>query len=330
MGVVSLGSASAALPGGGGGGGGGAACAYSAPPTLLAMAAGPARGATPHALMLERAVARAAPSARLAIASASETASALGGGSGGGSGGGEAEQQLRAAFCGIARSEMDGSADAAVLEEASALSRLSAPRAAGAHYQAVAPLAAQAAAGGAGEGGLDEAVEALRAQPASDADLAAGFDVFTTYLDKVTDIRGQALKVYEDAGRLLPQEGKAALAGSVAALDKAENLGIADPPPGQWIVYGMARKANSNHALISQLVHGLETKLALLQEEVDCPFCLDKVGTEGRATHIVPSCCHRACQECWQNWGNVCGAQGRAPFCPLCRGPAEFMAVLNP
>lgn len=270
-------------------------------------------------------MARAAPSARRAIEMASAGASSQGAAA--------QDEALRLAFCGVAQQEMDSSVEAGQFEQMRAMSRLSAPRlaaggAGGAPaYQAVVPLAAQAAHAGA-EPALADALEGLRPIPASDADCATGFTVFTTYLDKVTDIRAQALAVYADAGALLGGEGKAALAGSVAMLDKAENLGVEDPPPGQWIVYGMARKANTNHASISALVHALESKLALLQGECDCPMCLEPVGA-GSPAHIISPCCHRTCQECWSNWSNVCAAQHKAPFCPLCRGPAEFMAVLN-
>ena len=310
----------------------------SAPASAAAAAASAA--VSPGGAMLERAMARAAPQARRALAAASASAlecapsaaapsvsAAL------------AEAQLRAAMCSVAQDEMGSSAEAGQAASAGAMARLCALGAGGGGgggalalpaYEAEAPLAAQAAAGGGEDGGLREALEGLRAEPASDADLAAGFAVFSAYLDKVVEIRGQALEVYADAGKLLPAEGRGALAASVAVLDDPANLAVADPPPGQWIVYGMAKQANRNHGVISALVHGLESKLALLQEAVDCPFCLEGVGGEGRAVHIVPACCHRTCGDCWGNWAQVCAAQGRAVFCPLCRGPGEFLEVLSP
>jgi hypothetical protein len=289
----------------GAGGGGGA----SAPPP----------GAPPAANFLERAL-MASPSAAadrlLLVCKAQKGASAE-----------EADLSVQEAMVGLAQEEMAGSAGAAELEMASASARLSAAAAGEGAYQAVVPLAAAAAAGPGGDGGLGGALEGLRAEPASDAACASGFAVFTTYLDKVTEIRGSAIKVYTDASALLPEEGKAALKASFGSLDSAANLGVEDPPPGQWIVYGMAKKCSSNQALIAQLVHSLETKLALLTGEVDCPMCLESVGGE-RPAHIL-ACCHKTCKECWQNWSNVCTAQHRQPFCPLCRGPAEFLEVLN-
>jgi hypothetical protein len=332
MGVVSLGASAAAGALGGGAAAGRAQQAASAPAA---------------AAMLERAMARAAPQAKRALASASASArdcapsaaaapaSAL-----------QAEsQQLRMAFCDAAQSEMDASEEAGEAAEASAMAALSVRMRWGTGggggggaalplpaYEAVAPLAVAPAHGGAGgvDGARADAKEGLRAEPASDADLAAGFAVFSSYLDKVVGIRGQALGVYADAGALLPEEGRAALRASVAVLDDPANLAVADPPPGQWIVYGMARKASANHGVIAALVHSLECKLALLQTAVDCPFCMERVGEGGRTAHVVPACCHRACSDCWENWAQVCATQGRAAFCPLCRGPAELMAVLSP
>ena len=192
---------------------------------------------------------------------------------------------MRAAFSGVACSEMASSSEAAAEESSSAMARMSSALSAGPSYQAVAPMAASA---GLEAGELAEGIEGLRVQPTSDAELETGFSVFTTYRDKVSEIRTQALQLYSDAAALLPEEGKSALGASVKALDRAENLGIADPPPGEWIVYGMARKAYGNHALISSLVHSLETKLALLQQAVDCPMCLEAVGGGQRAR--LPTC----------------------------------------
>lgn len=304
---LSMRAAAFRSPASGGAGGGGGA---GAPPP----------GAPPAVNFLERAL-MASPSAAadrlLLVCKAQKGASAE-----------EADISVQEAMVGLAQEEMAGSAGAAELEMASASARLSAAAAGEGAYQAVVPLAAAAAAGpGGDDGGLGRALEGLRAEPASDAACASGFAVFTTYLDKVTEIRGSAMKVYTDASALLPEEGKAALKASFGALDSAANLGVEDPPPGQWIVYGMAKKCSSNQALIAQLVHSLETKLALLTGEVDCPMCLESVGGE-RPAHIL-ACCHKTCRECWQNWSNVCAAQHRQPFCPLCRGPAEFLEVLN-
>lgn len=190
-------------------------------------------------------------------------------------------------------------------------------------YTAVAPLAAQNTAA------AQEGVESLRKEPSTDEECAAGFQLFATYLDKVTEIRVSTLALWEASQGFFVGGSGEGVKAKIKGIDGANNLGVDDPPPGEWIVHAMAQRANKNHAVISSVVHSIETSLSLLKrEDVDCPMCLESLS-DGRPSKVL-GCCHRTCQECWANFNAVCAERGIAPFCPLCRGPAAFIEAITP
>lgn len=173
-----------------------------------------------------------------------------------------------------------------------------------------------------------EGLESLRKEPHSEEECARGFSLFASYLDKVTDIRASTFTLWEDAQHLMEGAPAARIQETMKAIDDNANMGVEDPPAGQWIVYDMAKKANSNHGLISKVVHTIETGLALLKkEDLECPCCMEPLK-EGLPTKVL-ACCHKTCLDCWENFSAVCAVRGIAPFCPLCRGQDEFLATIT-
>jgi hypothetical protein len=190
-------------------------------------------------------------------------------------------------------------------------------------YTPVVPLAAQNASV------VQEGVESLRKEPSTDEECAAGFQLFATYLDKVTEIRVSTLALWEASKEFFVQGTDGGVVAAIKAIDEAGNMGVDDPPKGEWIVHSMAQRANKNHAVISSVVHSIETSLSLLKrEDVDCPMCLETLS-DGRPSKVL-ACCHKTCAECWANFSVVCAERGIAPFCPLCRGPAAFIEAITP
>jgi len=75
----------------------------------------------------------------------------------------------------------------------------------------------------------------------------------------------------------------------------------------------MTVKADSNNDKLKGVLRNIETKLELLNNLDDCPFCLESL--ENLET-VTLGCCHKACKECCGFWQEM---KGRNAFCPLCR-----------
>lgn len=191
---------------------------------------------------------------------------------------------------------------------------------------AAADLAVVAAAPMAAAGAADFAtlLEQLRREPADD-ELAAKFAIFEEYSATVSEVRTGFTGAIEAHRATLPPAVVSSTEAELKKLD-AEGGGAEEGAAGCWFVFHMMRVAGNNHARLSALLHGLETKLRLLADaDVDCPMCLCAVGAEhGRPAKLL-GCCHRTCEECWANWVQV--RAGAPLFCPLCMQP-QFLEAL--
>lgn len=167
-------------------------------------------------------------------------------------------------------------------------------------------------------------LEQLRTEPTVDDEIKAKFAIFETYMDSVTVLRNDVYSTWENAKAQFETNAVHRMDQQLKKVDATENMGVADQD-GVWIVYGMMVRASSNHTLLSTILKEMETKLALLASDVDCPMCLEPVGVgEGKKAAKILACCHRTCTECWTEWAAV----HPHPFCPLCR-QVDFVEELS-
>merc|ERR1712232_888168 len=88
---------------------------------------------------------------------------------------------------------------------------------------------------------------------------------------------------------------------------------------------GMMRQAERNNLKMAAILQGFEQKLKFMteNEQRECPVCLEDFD-KGLKQSKTLGCCHKVCNECWNNWSKV--MNGR-PFCPLCRHD-DFVGVV--
>jgi len=301
-----------------GGGGGGAPPAAAA---ALAGAAPPAWAERRMAKAAARAPARATDGAGAGAGAAPAAAAAAADEADGGFEGAAAAESVRATF---AAARLNSPLRAAYAGGAGGGAAPSAADVADAvDALAAAPVEAAAAAG-AGAGALDALLAELRAEP-PDVEVAAKFALFEEYAATVSELRDGFCGAVDAHGARLPAGAAPALRAALARLD-ADGSAAPDAPPGTWFAHAMATVAARNHGALARLTADLETKLRLCDApDAQCPICLADI-TAARPSKLL-SCCHRVCEECFENWAQVCHAQHRAPFCPLCMAPA-FLDVL--
>jgi hypothetical protein len=188
---------------------------------------------------------------------------------------------------------------------------------------AVAAASAAPALAADANGELASLLEQLREEPEDPEEMSAKFAIFETYMNTVVQLRNEVVAAVERAREHLEGGAFAGIQRGLRALDAHEYLGAAEAT-GVWLVYGMMRTASQNHARLSNLLRDVETKLALVAADADCPICLEPLGVgEGKKAPKMLVCCHRTCVECWNEWAAV----HPNPFCPLCRN-VEFIEVL--
>jgi hypothetical protein len=174
---------------------------------------------------------------------------------------------------------------------------------------------------------LDQLLIQLKVEPINDSESYTKFLLFDEYLSTVVLLRDQVHSLFARGLPALSAAGAAAsgLSRRLKSIDAMENLAVEEPPRGEWLVYGMARRAAKNHSALSSALRELETKLALVaREDLECPFCFEVC-----VSPKILSCCHKACTECWTHWVNVRAEQHDGPpFCPYCHN-VEFIERIN-
>jgi len=159
---------------------------------------------------------------------------------------------------------------------------------------------------------IDDLLRQMVVEPTDPDDLAAKFTLFEQFLDTVSSIRDLTLEYWTQNEGQFEGSVKQACQREIARIDRDDNLGIIDDPR-KWFVYSMTKKANENSRDISKVLSGLKAKFSLISQDLyECPFCLDNM-TEGN--NVLLGCCHRTCNDCWDNWVSLKGHQA---FCPLC------------
>ena len=58
----------------------------------------------------------------------------------------------------------------------------------------------------------------------------------------------------------------------------------------------------------------------------ECSICLENIEKENM---YITECCHKFCNECFQNWSKICKDQKNDVKCPTCRTLLEEISVDN-
>eukprot|EP00759_Apiculatamorpha_spiralis_P000647 PhF_6_TR10248/c0_g1_i1/m.15891 len=170
-----------------------------------------------------------------------------------------------------------------------------------------------------------EGLEGLKKEPKSDEAIAAKFQVYETFSEKVTQTRTDLCKTVEEALPLLPTTAVSTIQKDMKLLDSNDNMGIHDQSRF-WFVYDMMVKAGKNCTLMENLSRGIQAKVNLAADnsQPECPICLEAWSADVQP--MLLGCCHRVCGTCWTEWQRV---QGTNAFCPLCRNKEFLDAVMQ-
>ena len=178
----------------------------------------------------------------------------------------------------------------------------------------------------------------LRQEPKDDELMAAKFEVYEKFSEKVTVIRSALEEVSGSALRDLPDGApRQGVRNDLAKLEGAEMSGIYDQSR-YWFVHDMMEKTASNCTAMDGMSNRIEAllKFAASNTQTDCPICLrayastvpgqtGEVSDDGEVCVAKTlSCCHSVCTDCWNEWVTL---QGSSAFCPLCRNK-EFLEFL--
>ena len=144
------------------------------------------------------------------------------------------------------------------------------------------------------------------------ADAAASFDVTNPSTGEVVGTAPNASQADLDAANA--PATKQQIERQIAAVDRADNLSIADDPR-KWFVHGMCEKASRNQRVLDGVLRDIQAKIQVLASQTECPICLEEFSPAVPPTTLA--CAHKACQSCWTHWCAVVGGP-HAP-CPLCR-----------
>jgi len=173
---------------------------------------------------------------------------------------------------------------------------------------------------------IENVLRLLKDMPRDDEDCSSKFGIFEGYLATVEKVRADTLSFWDEAKPEFVAGAREAIEASLKRLDSAASMGLSDDAfDGQataWFVQPMARQASRNNGTLTAILASIRTKLELLNREVDCPICLERLEADGQPATTLP-CCHKVCATCWDGWVQARGGAHGA-FCPLCRH-AEFL-----
>lgn len=165
------------------------------------------------------------------------------------------------------------------------------------------------------ENSMTQILNQLRREPTNEQEIATKFQLYETFLGTVEDSRKATYDFWKECKPDFDavensQHIIQSIEKGIKDIDSGDNLGIVFDR-GNWFVYDMTVKADSNNEKLKACIHDLEIKLDLLDKDDECPFCLEK-GQES----VTLGCCHKACVDCWTHWQEL---KGQNAFCPLCR-----------
>lgn len=168
---------------------------------------------------------------------------------------------------------------------------------------------------------VDVLLKELQREPDNDAEIAAKFGMYESFLKTVETIREQTLGFWEENKELFTGASHASALKSIHDIDSEAALGVLDDP-SKWFVFLMTKQVNANSGAIQRVLSQLQSRLELLSREAsDCPFCLEPTPTD---KEVTLGCCHKCCSDCWTHWVAL---KGNSAFCPLCKHQ-EFLSVI--
>ena len=132
---------------------------------------------------------------------------------------------------------------------------------------------------------LDNAIsfDEFRAIPVDEAEERAKFQLYETFAQACEQIRGQIFAFYDENKAHLGPRVCAAMAKTLADIDRADNLGAPEPDAGTWFVLGMARQVDANATMMMRVLADFGRRLELLAAaEQSCPVCLEGFEAEAR------------------------------------------------
>lgn len=193
-------------------------------------------------------------------------------------------------------------------------------------------LAAPPAAGGIGggddsSGGLEALLRQVRKEPADAEECMAKFVLYEGYSAQLEKIRKALFDYYDETSPTVPANVSGEWQRQLKRVDSVEAMGVPDDDGHTWFVYHMLKAAERNNGTMTAVLADFQRKIELLaqDDQTECPVCLeDFTAPGGPHAPETLSCCHKICEECWDNWKQV--THGR-PFCPLCKNE-EFLDVV--
>eukprot|EP01041_Mallomonas_annulata_P004644 gene4644-9215_t len=159
---------------------------------------------------------------------------------------------------------------------------------------------------------VEENLDQLKYEPTDPDECTAKFSLFENASQTVSTIREKTLQFWEENQITFAESVQKECRREITSIDRSESMGIPDDAKF-WFVYYMTKIANENSKRINTVLDKFKNRLDLLSRELcDCPFCLEPLIED---TVCTLSCCHRVCNDCWENWVQI---KGNAAFCPLC------------
>jgi hypothetical protein len=161
----------------------------------------------------------------------------------------------------------------------------------------------------------------LEQEPSNDEELSAKFALYENFFATVEDIRKATFSFWADNKDMFSGDAQRSAEKLLVNIDSERAQGIPDDDR-VWFVYWMTKQAGENSSTIQSVLATLKTRLELLsQDDLECPFCLEKIPADNET---ALGCCHKACTTCWQHWLVL---KGNGAFCPLCKHN-DFIAFI--
>jgi hypothetical protein len=167
---------------------------------------------------------------------------------------------------------------------------------------------------------LEELLGSLQREPTTDEDRAARFALYERHAETVSIVRKSLLEFWESAkAEVTDSAPRAAIDGQIARIDDHSNLEMYEDHR-YWFVYSMARATARNESSIQQVLKAIQAKLALLENDMSCPICLEPITSNSEDdSSVALGCAHKLHTDCWRHWSAHCISTHKTPFCPTCR-----------
>mmetsp|Transcript_26609 Transcript_26609/g.36844 ORF Transcript_26609/g.36844 Transcript_26609/m.36844 type:complete len:414 (-) Transcript_26609:149-1390(-) len=121
---------------------------------------------------------------------------------------------------------------------------------------------------------IEAILKQLRNEPSDDEEIKAKFKLYETFLGTVEAIRKETFTFWDETKGDFGGNGRLTIDHALKRIDGHDNMAI-DFDSRDWFVHGMTVKAVSNRTKISAVLKNINAKLELMENQNDCPICLD-------------------------------------------------------